>query len=81
MGEPDGNALNARFRAAGRARKRAASRRIGSRDIAETHERADEALREYARALKFWNAPDDEHTRYQLRGLVERAIKEEVDAA
>jgi hypothetical protein len=49
---------------------------IGSWDIQEARERADEWLREYAQALKFWNAPDDEHARIQLRGLVEEIITE-----
>jgi hypothetical protein len=36
----------------------------------------EEELREYAGLLRFWNAPDDEHTRLQLRALVEDVIAE-----
>lgn len=51
---------------------------LGSADVRECRERAEAALREYAEASKFWNAPDDEHTRIQLRGLVNEIIEEVV---
>lgn len=39
-----------------------------------------DALMDYAEALRAWNAPDDEHTRLTLRGIVEDTIKEVVPA-
>jgi hypothetical protein len=51
---------------------------IGARDVQEAREQAEEWLREYAEALRFWNAPDDEHTRIQLRRLVDDVIQETV---
>ncbi len=48
------------------------------RDLDAARERADEAVREYARLAAEWNAPDHRHTAYQLRCLVEWAIREEV---
>lgn len=44
------------------------------REITLAREAAEEGLREYAEALRYWNAPDDEHTRLQLRSLVEDVI-------
>jgi hypothetical protein len=46
----------------------------GERDVAEQREHAEHYLIEYAEAIKFWNAPDDAHTRIQLRSLVESII-------
>jgi hypothetical protein len=54
---------------------------IGARDVQEAREQAEEWLREYAEALRFWNAPDDEHTRIQLRRLVDDVIQETVPVA
>lgn len=38
----------------------------------------EEDLREYAGLLRFWNEPDDEHTRLTLRRMVEEVIAEAV---
>jgi hypothetical protein len=48
----------------------------GVRENAEMRENAREALEAYAESLRFWNAPDDEHTRYQLRSLLDEAMDE-----
>lgn len=47
-----------------------------ARNLRESRERGEKSLREFANALKLWNAPDDEHTRHQLRRLVEEVIEE-----
>lgn len=49
---------------------------VDSRDLTLLAERADDAMRAYATALLAWNAPDAEHTRYQLRHLVEDVISD-----
>jgi hypothetical protein len=49
---------------------------FGSRDVAHHREAAEHHLREYAKALRYWNAPDDEHTCIQLRALIEAVIEE-----
>jgi hypothetical protein len=49
---------------------------FGSRDVAHQREAAEAAMTEFAAALRYWNAPDDEHTRIQLRALVEAVIEE-----
>lgn len=41
------------------------------RDVAYARDIAIESLETYAELLLAWNAPDDEHTRLQLRGLIE----------
>ncbi len=46
------------------------------REVTEGYEHADDALRNYAESLRFWNAPDYEHSRIQLRALVEAVIKD-----
>lgn len=46
-----------------------------SRDVTLMREAAEDALRDYAVALRVWNAPDDEHTRIQLRSLIEQIIR------
>lgn len=48
------------------------------RELRLAREAAEEGLRGYAEALRYWNAPDDEHTRLQLRHLVEDVIDESV---
>lgn len=48
----------------------------GPRENAEMREAAREALEAYAESLRFWNAPDDEHTRFQLRSLLDEAMDE-----
>lgn len=48
------------------------------RELVDLAERADDALRTYADALRKWNAPDDVHTRQQLRQLVEDVIDETI---
>lgn len=53
-------------------------RKVSSRDLGYARAQAEDALQTYAGLLKFWNAPDDEHTRLQLRGLVEDCIEIEV---
>ncbi len=50
------------------------------RDLDAARERADEAVREYARLAAEWNAPDHRHTAYQLRCLVECAAAWEATA-
>lgn len=50
------------------------------RELDDARTRADEALREYAALLKAWNAPDDEHTRFQVRSIAEWVVREVVDA-
>ena len=51
-------------------------RAVSARDVTLAREAAGDALLEYAEALRSWNAPDDEHTRHQLRGLVDDVIQE-----
>lgn len=53
---------------------------LDSRTVTWWREQAEIALVAYAKTLRSWNFPDDEHTRYQLRGMVEDVIKEAVDA-
>lgn len=38
----------------------------------------EEELRDHAERLRAWNYPDDEHTRYQLRSIVESVIADVV---
>ena len=47
-----------------------------SRENAAMRKHAAEALAAYAESLRFWNAPDDEHTRLQLRSLLDEAMEE-----
>lgn len=47
------------------------------RALDRAREGAQEALSEYAYLLHGWNRPDDEHTRHQLRRMVDDVIKEE----
>jgi hypothetical protein len=48
----------------------------GLREILAVREEARDALGSYAEALRFWNAPDDEHTRHQLRAVLDEAMDE-----
>lgn len=47
-----------------------------ARDVTLAAERAKEAVEAYAALLFEWNAPDDEHTRFQLHALVDEVIDE-----
>ena len=49
-------------------------RKIEARDVQSAREDAEEAMRRYAEAAWYWNAPDEEHTRYQLRSLADTAF-------
>lgn len=51
---------------------------LDMREVRIKREWAEEALAGYARVLRDWNAPDDEHTRLTLRAMVEDTIKEVV---
>lgn len=44
--------------------------------VTHRRERAQDALMDYAEALRVWNTPDDEHTKLSLRNLVEAVIAE-----
>ncbi len=50
--------------------------KIDGRLVQNRREDAQDALMDYAEALRAWNAPDDEHTRLSLRQLVESVIAE-----
>jgi hypothetical protein len=52
-----------------------------ARALNVAREELEDALGSYVAALRAWNAPDDEHTKIQLRSLVEQAIEEEFHAA
>ena len=54
---------------------------LGEREMRYAREQCEEWLTNYARALRYWNAPDDEHTRLQLRALVEEIIEAEAKGA
>ena len=58
------------------AEMQAESRSWSEREYRETRERAEEALRNYAESMRFWNEPDDEHAMIQLRSLFEEVIAE-----
>jgi hypothetical protein len=45
-----------------------------SREVDTARREAEDALIRYTDALRRWNAPDDEHTRVQLRALIEDVI-------
>lgn len=46
------------------------------RRVAWAREQAEDSLANYARLLLDWNAPDDQHTRLQIRSLAEHVIEE-----
>lgn len=46
------------------------------RDVGYARQQAENALTEYAKILRSWNDPDDEHTRITLRTLLESAMIE-----
>lgn len=46
------------------------------RQLASARRDAEEALFRYAELARVWNAPDDEHTRYQIRRLVDDVIED-----
>lgn len=53
------------------------TRRVSGRDLETAKREAEEALSSYAEVLHVWNAPDNEHSIAQLRGLVEDTIRDE----
>lgn len=54
--------------------------RLDPRLVDEARRSAEEALAEYARLARLWNAPDDFHTKRSVRVLAERVIAEEFGA-
>lgn len=46
------------------------------RELDRARNEAEEALIRYADLARAWNAPDDEHTRYQIRRLVDDVIED-----
>lgn len=46
------------------------------RDLVHAAEDARDAMGRYAELLVLWNEPDDEHTRLQLRSVVESVLEE-----
>lgn len=47
-----------------------------ARDVEHARIDAEEAMRRYALALWYWNAPDKVHTRHQARALTEQMLDE-----
>lgn len=46
------------------------------REIYTARSEAVDAVTRYAELARAWNAPDDEHTRYQIRRLVDDVIQD-----
>lgn len=46
------------------------------RDIYAARQEAVDAVTRYAELARAWNAPDDEHTCYQLRRIVDDVIQD-----
>lgn len=49
---------------------------VDARLVEARRQDAEDALVEYAEALRAWNQPDDEHTKITLRAFLERIIAE-----
>lgn len=49
--------------------------RLDPRQVDILASNAESDLDAYATALREWNAPDDEHTKYQLRLMLDRVVK------
>lgn len=56
-------------------------RRLEMRDVVLAAEDAKAAMEHYALVARAWNAPDDEHTKIQLRALTEEVIELEFNGA
>lgn len=46
------------------------------RDVRIAAEDAAESLARFGRLSRQWNAPDDEHTRFQMRAVLDAALEE-----